>query len=1060
MKKLQTIFFLTLFFLTMKAIAQPPDTPLDLIAPIPICSGNSATVTLIPDGAADGYYWVATGPSWSFESTTTSSTFNILTAGPESGTISVWAFNLAGNSNTFTKVFEQMGDIGTINVPGGFHCTGTSKTYTVDPVLLADSYTWQITGSGWTLDNTSSTWTEVTAGTGDATLRVWASNTCESSATISTTIIPKPVPEEIFALTPGPHCPGTANTYYIDPVPGALWYSWFLVSDDPGWTAPSSTTTDFVVSSGTMTTGPCTVYVASNNICGSSATISRVIAPYGGPTDIIATPPGGHCNNSTKTYSVAPVEHATSYGWKLTGNSEWSASSSTTSAIDVTSGTLTLTSCTLSVWAVNDCGTSSTFSKVIPPLYTPSSPLAINKPATHCYGALAVYSVSPVIGATNYVWSSSNGSWLITGTTNSVNITAGTGSTTITVAAVNNCGVSLPINTTASAWFSPSSPTITTPGYHCAGTTASYTVNTDLYASDYTWYVSGAGWSGTSTTNVIDITAGLSSGTISVVANGYCASSTTVTTVMSPLVIPPKPERIYFPPSHCEGEIKTYACSDVPGATSYTWAIVGTGWTGASTTNYIDLEAGASTALITVRANSICGSSDTTSMYYTPMRTPTAPSSLSKPSRHCEGTIKTYSISSVLSATDYHWAIINASGAITPWTMSALSKRDVNLTAGSTSATITIFASNSCGNGAIYSEVLTPHKVPGMPGIVTEPDQHCEGSVEEYSISPVTGATSYMWSVSGVGWTAASSTTKECNFTAGAGPGIISVRAVNDCGTGTVRTLTVTPMKLPNAPAQITVPAVHCQGATETYTASPVTGAISYVWTVTGNNWTGTSTTTPTINITAGIGTATITARAINECGQGPVTTVTSTAIPRPSSEFSINRDTICRDESITVTYTGGAGTGATYAWNFDGGTATPGSGKGPHSVMWYNNPGTRTIRLIVTENGCPSQERLVSVFVDNCLGVNDNQTGLVKMQLMPNPSQGNVTLRLENCPNNTAEVQIVNMLGQKLYSEQLTNISELYTKELNLNSYESGSYYVKLVLKDMEIVRRLVIIK
>ncbi|ROL58912.1 T9SS C-terminal target domain-containing protein, partial [Bacteroidetes/Chlorobi group bacterium ChocPot_Mid] len=893
-----------------------------------------------------------------------------------------------------------------------------------------------------------------------ATLRVWAYNACESSATMSTTIIPKPAPDEIKAVTPGPHCPGTSNTYYVDPVPGALWYSWYLVSNDPGWSATSSTTTNFTVSSGTATTGACTLYVAANNICGSSATISRVLAPFGAPVDIVPSPPGGHCNNSTKTYTVTPpVEHALSYGWTVKSGGEWSAPSSTTSSLVLSSGTLTLSSATISVWAVNACGNSATFTKVIPPLYTPSSPASIIKPATHCTGTARTYSVNPVTGATYYIWSVNNGTWSVTGNTSSVNITAGTGSCTITVAAANNCGVSLPINTSQVAWFSPSTPTMTTPAYHCAGTSASYSVNNDPYATNYSWYIKGAGWSGTSTTNKINITAGPSSGTISVVANGYCGSSSTVTTVMTPLVIPPKPDRIYFPPSMCEGETRTFACNEVPGAISYTWAIVGTGWTGTSTSNYIDLTAGTATALITVRANSLCGSSDTLSMYYTPTKLPVAPNQISKPNRHCEGTIKTYSINPIPGANDYTWTITNAPNATRPWTLSYLSRRDVNLTAGSHSATITVYATNPCGNGPAYSEVLTPNKVPAMPGVITEPARHCEGSTETYSIAPVPGATSYMWGVTGTGWTAGLSTTNSCNFTAGSGHGIISVRAVNDCGTGEVRTLTIVPDTLPDAPATINKPNVHCVGATESYSITPIPGATSYAWTITGSNWTGAST-TPTINITAGTGDAVITARAINGCGQGPAKSITVTAVPRPSSDYSIDRDTICQDESITVTYTGGAGTGATYAWNFDGGTATPGSGKGPHSVIWLGRPGTKTIRLIVTENGCPSQEKLVSVYVDNCSEVDEKTAGNVKMQLMPNPAEGKVTLKLDNCRSNVAEIQIVNMLGQKIYSEQLTNITEFYSKELNLMNYETGSYYVKLILKDSEIVKRLVIIK
>ncbi|MCB9265826.1 MAG: gliding motility-associated C-terminal domain-containing protein [Lewinellaceae bacterium] len=73
-----------------------------------------------------------------------------------------------------------------------------------------------------------------------------------------------------------------------------------------------------------------------------------------------------------------------------------------------------------------------------------------------------------------------------------------------------------------------------------------------------------------------------------------------------------------------------------------------------------------------------------------------------------------------------------------------------------------------------------------------------------------------------------------------------------------------------------------------------------------------------------------------------------------PSAGFTADPE-ICQTETSTVTYTGGAPAGATFNWDFDGGTAVPGTGPGPHEVSWVAG-GAHTVSLTVTENGCNSE--------------------------------------------------------------------------------------------------------
>ncbi len=86
---------------------------------------------------------------------------------------------------------------------------------------------------------------------------------------------------------------------------------------------------------------------------------------------------------------------------------------------------------------------------------------------------------------------------------------------------------------------------------------------------------------------------------------------------------------------------------------------------------------------------------------------------------------------------------------------------------------------------------------------------------------------------------------------------------------------------------------------------------------------------------------------------------ITLTVKPVPTATFTATEPS-CITSGVTVTYTGNAAAGATYNWFFDGGIATPGTGAGPHTVI-FPSAGSKAIQLTVTQNGCTSP-----IFVQN----------------------------------------------------------------------------------------------
>ncbi len=93
---------------------------------------------------------------------------------------------------------------------------------------------------------------------------------------------------------------------------------------------------------------------------------------------------------------------------------------------------------------------------------------------------------------------------------------------------------------------------------------------------------------------------------------------------------------------------------------------------------------------------------------------------------------------------------------------------------------------------------------------------------------------------------------------------------------------------------------------------------------------------------------------------------VTLTVKPVPTANFIVTSPS-CLSDAVIVTYTGTGSAGATYNWFFDGGTATPGTGPGPHTVT-YPFAGQKAITLTVTENGCTSSVFIQTITVENPL--------------------------------------------------------------------------------------------
>ena len=249
----------------------------------------------------------------------------------------------------------------------------------------------------------------------------------------------------------------------------------------------------------------------------------------------------------------------------------------------------------------------------------------------------------------------------------------------------------------------------------------------------------------------------------------------------------------------------------------------------------------------------------------------------------CPGTAYTYSVSPVQNATSYAWSL-SSGGSIT----SGQGTNSVSVSwtnpGGNRTVTVTPYHHN-CGSSTPSNKSVFVNTLLGSVGSIVGASTVCSGaSAISYSITPVTGATNYAWTVP-VGATIASgagTNSITVNFGTSAQSGSVTVTPSNPCGTGTMRTKAVTVSPLPAAAGPIGGSLFACvAGGNTSYNVAPVANASTYVWTVTGGTIvSGQNTTAINVNW-ATAGTATITVKGSNSCGFGTISSFSVTVYPQ-----------------------------------------------------------------------------------------------------------------------------------------------------------------------------------
>jgi hypothetical protein len=392
-------------------------------------------------------------------------------------------------------------------------------------------------------------------------------------------------------------------------------------------------------------------------------------------------------------------------------------------------------------------------------------------------------------------------------------------------------------------------------------------------------------------------------------------------------------------------------------------------------------------------------------------------------------------------ALSYVWNPGNLSGA-----------NQSNIGAGN--YTVTVTDQNGCTATSTVAVTQQGGGTPNPPGPLTGPTIVCKGQCGlVYTVPAVAGATSYIWTMpQGMTGSSTGNSISIC-ITSKFRGGFICVRVVNACGTSTATCLNVLKAKdKPKTPASIFGPSVLCANQTAVYQISAVQYAQSYVWS--GNNGLqillGQGTTTVTVKAPLGWTGGTLKVYAKN-CKGNSGTKSKNIKNGIPGNPGAVNGpNSVCKSQ--TKAYNCGAAPNATsYTWAVTGG-ATIASGQGTTNITVNYNTATLTTSVVsVVANGpCGSsapKTRTVAVNLTcRTAGVADaNVNPVYDLSAYPNPTSGRATVTFNVTENTKCMMRVMDVLGNVLISENVTAVEGPNSKELHLENYAKGVYFVSI---------------
>ena len=357
---------------------------------------------------------------------------------------------------------------------------------------------------------------------------------------------------------------------------------------------------------------------------------------------------------------------------------------------------------------------------------------------------------------------------------------------------------------------------------------------------------------------------------------------------------------------------------------------------------------------------------------------PAAAGTISGMSTICQGQSGVvYSVPAITGATAYSWSV--PTGAVITsgqYTNTITVSYSLSQAAGN----INVYGVNLCGNGTISSNFpIAVNPVPVSPGIVSGMQSITGGQTGVvYSVSSVSGATNYSWTIPSFATITSGATTNSVtlSFACPGDVGNISVHANNGCGVGNEsfsKTLTISCPPVADFYASSTQ---ACSGSSVTYTDFSTNTPTSWSWSFQGGNPTTSIISRPIVTYTTP-GTYTVSLKASNASGSSTTTKTGYIIINGTSGGVSIlaSSNTICAGTNVVFTASPlNGGLSPVYQWKLNGANVGTGGTIYSNSNLTNGN----SITCVMTSNsacvtGSPFTSNAISMTVNSLVtaGIN-----------------------------------------------------------------------------------------
>lgn len=436
------------------------------------------------------------------------------------------------------------------------------------------------------------------------------------------------------------------------------------------------------------------------------------------------------------------------------------------------------------------------------------------------------------------------------------------------------------------------------------------------------------------------------------------------------------------------------------------------------------------------------------------INTTEAPYYINGPDMICKGTVDTFSVPIVYSATSYNWFLPPGLAPIGPVNGSEII---VSVKNNFVNSNIFVSATNSCGMSSMVSKGLTLlTNKPAVPSQInidfsSNTTGVCPNFYHYASVPGVPNATGYKWTASaGIYLNQTNDSYISFTLDTGFSWGTISVQAYNCIGMSATQTISFCCKA--KQPGPISGDLYGVCGSEVTYTIPDIPGATSYNWIISGAG--------ATIK-TVDQGGKRAKVKFANNYSGGAILCVYSTnacgtSIPNcitigstiPAAAISVSGPSMVCKGQTNIQYTSTVPSGnVTYKWTATGGGTINGSSTGSTvKVNSANNPTAITLTLQVT-NPCGVTTKSISIAKNPSCRVIESPTEelsqvAMDLNIYPNPSSGSINLSFISAGSEKYIVRIFDLLGKSVYDNSFNAIEG--TNELNLDlSYIPKGIYL-----------------